>query len=158
MGRPRVYPDWVRDKAKENGISMDLVRQRVSIGWSLEKAVNTPVSNKGHKKYPDWVYKKLKENKVPINAFHQRIYKGLSLEEACKPINLKTRGKYKTKKNYYWVLVTADKYELPLIVCDTAKELADYLNINLNTVYQGICKEYKNPISGRKIRKVKKID
>lgn len=37
--------------------------------------------------------------------------------------------KKKRKPKYVWMLVSNDKYELPLYVADTAQELADILGI-----------------------------
>ena len=33
-----------------------------------------------------------------------------------------------------WMAVTADKYELPLVVCDTARELAEKCGVSKETV------------------------
>lgn len=41
----------------------------------------------------------------------------------------------KGKSDYYWLLVTPDKYELPLYVADSAQELADYCGVIRNTIY-----------------------
>lgn len=40
------------------------------------------------------------------------------------------------KKVLVWMAVTADKFELPIVVKDTARELAEYLGISTETVYK----------------------
>ena len=40
--------------------------------------------------------------------------------------------KYPTKQsfqNYLWIMVTQDKYQLPLAVADTAEELSEMVNV-----------------------------
>ncbi|MDU4882967.1 aspartyl-phosphate phosphatase Spo0E family protein [uncultured Clostridium sp.] len=41
-----------------------------------------------------------------------------------------------TKKVLVWMAVTPDKFELPIVVKDTARELAEYLGISAETVYK----------------------
>lgn len=48
-----------------------------------------------------------------------------------------------------WLKVTNDKYELPLIVADSAKELAEQLGKRTNNIYSAISKARrrgKNPV------------
>lgn len=71
-----------------------------------------------------------------------------------------------SKQRYFWLAVTADEYELPLAVEDTAAALARRLGVSENTVrtmeYRGKNERYrrtkKGPIPGfgtrYKIRKV----
>ena len=71
-----------------------------------------------------------------------------------------------SKQRYLWLAVTADEYELPLAVENTAAELARRLGVSENTVrtkeYRGKNERYrrtkKGPIPGfgtrYKIRKV----
>ena len=40
----------------------------------------------------------------------------------------------KPKQKYLWLYVTPDKYELPIYVCDTARELAEKRNVSIGTV------------------------
>lgn len=40
------------------------------------------------------------------------------------------------KKILVWMAVTPDKFELPIVVKDTARELAEYLGISTETVYK----------------------
>lgn len=70
------------------------------------------------------------------------------------------------KQQYFWLAVTADEYELPLVVEDTAAALARRLGVSENTVrtveYRGKNEMYrrtrKGPMPGfgtrYKIRKV----
>lgn len=39
-----------------------------------------------------------------------------------------------------WLKVTNDKYELPIYVCDTAKELAELCGVKTNSLYSNIGK------------------
>lgn len=55
---------------------------------------------------------------------------------------------------YLWLAVTADKYELPLAVCDTAKELGDIYGIKKNSVINAVRKNSSGRECGRKIIKV----
>ncbi|MBQ0113293.1 MAG: hypothetical protein KBT03_09210 [Bacteroidales bacterium] len=47
-------------------------------------------------------------------------------------------------KKCLWLLVTTDKYELPLAVCDTAMELARIVGTSENTIYSAVCHFNKN--------------
>ena len=38
------------------------------------------------------------------------------------------------RRQYLWMYVTPDKYELPVYVCDTARELAEKRNVSVSTV------------------------
>lgn len=42
-------------------------------------------------------------------------------------------------KKCIYLKVTKDKYELPLIVTEGAKELADHEGVSTNTIYSSIC-------------------
>lgn len=52
--------------------------------------------------------------------------------------------------------VTADKYELPLVVTETAGELALILNIKTGSVLSGCAKKRSGRNTGYKIVKVKR--
>lgn len=49
--------------------------------------------------------------------------------------------------------VTADKYELPVVVEESASELANKLNVTRNTVYKSEC--YDRVLRGLNVRIVK---
>jgi len=55
---------------------------------------------------------------------------------------------------YIWLAVTADKFELPIAVADSAKKLANMLGINENTVYTSIHSKLSGKNSKRKIIRV----
>ena len=57
----------------------------------------------------------------------------------------------KEQKEFLYLAVTNDKYELPIAVADSASELAKMLGLSVYTIYTGICREAKN---ARKIVKV----
>ena len=157
MGRAYKYPKWARNEAKKNNIPMSVVRTRIFRGMSLEDSVKKPI--RPRKKYPKWVYKQLEEKGISQNLFFHRIKKGMSVEEA---INTPVKDKVDKKGNgsFYWLLVTNDEYELPIVVCDTARELAEYLGLKPNTVYSHLCPSKQFNVLGGvgKLKKVKKID
>lgn len=71
------------------------------------------------------------------------------------------------KQRYLWMAVTADEYELPLAVEDTAAALARWLGVSENTVrtveYRGKNERYrrtkKGPMPGFGTRyKVRKVE
>lgn len=53
---------------------------------------------------------------------------------------------------FIWMLVTKDKYELPIAVFDTARELAEYVGLPVNSVLSAISKCKKR---GHKCRYVR---
>ena len=56
------------------------------------------------------------------------------------------------KQRYLWLAVTADEYELPLVIEDTAAALARRLGVSENTVrtveYRGKNERYRKPRKG----------
>lgn len=88
--------------------------------------------------------------------------KAVGASPAC--ISLCCRGKkyysaggYKWKyakkqKEFLYLAVTNDKYELPIAVADSASELAKMLGIERQTVYVNLCRSAKDK---RKIVKVR---
>lgn len=57
------------------------------------------------------------------------------------------------KKVLVWMAVTSDKFELPIVVKDTARELAEYLGISTETVYKS-SKRVNGVNTGRRILSV----
>lgn len=53
-----------------------------------------------------------------------------------------------------YMIVTADEYELPLMVADKAKDLAKYKGISPSTVSTHIKRKYSGKISGIKYIKI----
>lgn len=60
------------------------------------------------------------------------------------------------KAEYYYMIVTADEFELPIYVADSAKELADYLCITESTVRTAIFRKRNGVINGYRLAKVAK--
>lgn len=57
----------------------------------------------------------------------------------------------KTKKlNYLYVMTTKDKYELPLVVSDSTRELSEKTGVPVNTIRQLMspCNQKDRPHSG----------
>lgn len=57
---------------------------------------------------------------------------------------------------YYWLLVEADEYELPLVVADTARELAEKCGTTKHNVETFVSKESNGRIKGTKYVKVRR--
>ena len=55
---------------------------------------------------------------------------------------------------YLWLAVTADEYELPLIVADTAQELADKFGITASSVMNCVIRQHGGRQNGYKYVKV----
>lgn len=53
-----------------------------------------------------------------------------------------------------YMAVTADKYELPLFVADTARELAEHFGVSTITVYSAISKGLSGTKNGYRFVKV----
>lgn len=53
---------------------------------------------------------------------------------------------------YWWLLVTTDKYQLPLYVAETIQELADHCGVKVDTIYGAMSKSGERS----KYQKVKK--
>lgn len=53
-----------------------------------------------------------------------------------------------------YMAVTPDKYELPLAVCDTAKELGELFGVGKNTVQSAISNNLSGKNKGRKFVRV----
>lgn len=55
---------------------------------------------------------------------------------------------------YLWLAVTADKYELPLAVADSAAELGRMFGMKKNSIIGAVSKQRDGSISGRKFLKI----
>lgn len=58
---------------------------------------------------------------------------------------------------YYWMAVTADKYELPLAVADSSYLLARMLGVHKGTALACEARSQSGKNTGRKIVKVKAL-
>ena len=58
-------------------------------------------------------------------------------------------------KNVLYMAVTPDKYELPLYVADSVKELAEKFNTNQNVVLSSISHKRGGNVTGRKFVRVR---
>lgn len=56
---------------------------------------------------------------------------------------------------YVWLLVTKDKYELPLMVTDTAEEMAERLGIGVGTIETTISKAKHGILKHSRFAKVR---
>lgn len=66
---------------------------------------------------------------------------------ACKCIAYDTdavraRTEHNTLKGYLYMAVTADKYELPIAVADTAAELAEIIGCDPQRIRERVCRKY----------------
>lgn len=57
-------------------------------------------------------------------------------------------------KKYYWMAVDTDELELPQIVADTSKELADILGLSKHTIEVAAYRNVSGVGKGRKFIKV----
>jgi len=62
------------------------------------------------------------------------------------------------KQKYLWIAVEPDEYELPLAVCDTARELGEIYGIGQDSVMDSVSKNRSGKLSGRKFMKVRNED
>ena len=60
------------------------------------------------------------------------------------------------KKQYIWMAVTADEYEHPIAVADTAEELGRMIGVSRNTILTDQLRGESGKISGRRIVRVNK--
>lgn len=80
-----------------------------------------------------------------------------SISLCCRGKKYYSAGGYKWKyakkqKEFLYLAVTNDKYELPIAVADSASELAKMLGLSVYTIYTGVCREAKN------VRKIVKVE
>ena len=47
---------------------------------------------------------------------------------------MKKKQKNKEEPKVLWVATTADKYEIPICVCDSQKDLAECLGVTVSTI------------------------
>ena len=59
---------------------------------------------------------------------------------------------------YYWLCVEVDEYELPLVVADTARELAEKCNTTKHNVETFVSKQSNGRVNGYKYMKVRRED
>lgn len=78
--------------AEKNGISKENVYQRVkSYGWSIERAITTPIGSRWLGKYKGF-HKTALKNGISLNSFYSRVRLGWKLEDAAtKPIGTKRK-------------------------------------------------------------------
>ncbi len=65
------------------------------------------------------------------------------------------RGNDMSKSRFLWMAVEADEYELPLVVADTARELAEKCGTTKHNVETFVSKKSTGRILGSKYIKVK---
>ena len=53
-----------------------------------------------------------------------------------------------------WLAVTADEYELPLMVCDSQKELADAYGVSVGYIKSEVCRGSSGRRTGRRFIRV----
>lgn len=57
-----------------------------------------------------------------------------------------------------YMAVTADKYELPLYVADTARELGKHYGVSANMVYSAVSKGLSGKRNGYRFVKVEEVE
>lgn len=69
--------------AEKNGISKENVYQRVKhYGWTIERAITTPIATQWLGKYKGF-HKIALKNGISLNVFYARMRKGWKLEDAA---------------------------------------------------------------------------
>lgn len=58
----------------------------------------------------------------------------------------------------FWIAVSADKYELPIIVADTSSELAEKLGTTATSIRVRACKQQDGSKAGVRIYKVEELE
>ena len=61
-------------------------------------------------------------------------------------------------KKYIWLAVDADKYELPIAVASSARELGELIGTNKHNIETAFLKNCNGRINNRKIVRVEDID
>ena len=70
--------------ARENGIKDKTLRQRISNGWSIERAISEPTKKINRRnKFPEELIEMAEQNGINRKVFVRRVYSGWSLEEAA---------------------------------------------------------------------------
>lgn len=59
------------------------------------------------------------------------------------------------KREFLWLAVTPDRYELPIMVCDTAEELGQKYGLSRNSIISNVKRKADGTRSGRKFVKVR---
>ena len=62
------------------------------------------------------------------------------------------------KREFLWLAVTPDAYELPIMVCDTAEELGQKYGLSRNSIISNVKRKADGTRSGRKFVKVRIIE
>ena len=57
----------------------------------------------------------------------------------------------------YWIAVSADEYELPIIVADSSSELAEKLGTTATSIRVRACKQQDGSKAGVRIYKVEEL-
>ena len=57
----------------------------------------------------------------------------------------------------YWMAVTADRYELPIVVAKSSVELAEKLGVTPTSIRVRVCKQQNGSKSGVRIYKVEEL-
>lgn len=74
------------------------------------------------------------------------------------PMDVHYERRTAMRKSYIWMAVTADEYELPIAIADTAEELGEILGICRASVMTNSHRRESGKINGRRIVKVMRDD
>lgn len=69
-----------------------------------------------------------------------------------------TQKATRMNKKYLWLAVDADKYELPIAVASSARELGEMIGSNKHNIETTVLKNCNGRISNRKIFKIEDTD
>jgi hypothetical protein len=99
----------IKSLAEEKGLSPNLIYNRTSKGWTLERALNTPVAKRSEsKKYGHEMAAMAVLNGIPERVFKRRVEQGWDAKKASETPYFARKKKRKTKKS--------DEKREPLVV------------------------------------------
>lgn len=103
MVKHKSYSEWAK-VAKEKGIDASTFHARVNkLGWDIEKAATTKITEFSHKKYTDLADK----NNIPRTVYYSRFHNGWSpYRAATTPVQTKHTKK---RKNSFTDMKTVEK-------------------------------------------------
>jgi len=103
----------IKSLAEEKGLKPGLVYNRLSKGWTLDRALSTPVAKRSDsKKYDHEMAAMAVLNGIPERVFKRRVEQGWNAKKASEAPYFARKKKRKTKKSA--AAVAAQKHE-PLV-------------------------------------------
>jgi len=67
--------------ARAHGLSRNIVHQRIKLGWSLQRALTQPLSNRGPRRDPSSIEALARARGLEAETIRHRVRKGMTLEK-----------------------------------------------------------------------------